>query len=1180
MTRERDRGVRPEDYSIDADKLLNELKVHRTVLELRNEELRRVRDDLKESRDRFAALFNRAPVGYVVLDRACVIQEANETFCKLVRQSIDRVRGHSFLAFLGEAHRVSFQTDYDRLFAKPMGRRLEAELLSDGRPLWAQLDASPGEELNSQASDTQPALFLTVSDVSDRKRAEEALREALVKQEAAVGAGNVGLWDWDLATGKVYYSSEWKRQIGYEENEIGNDFSEWENRVHPDDSAQALETLRLLLESSSNQYESEFRFKHKNGSYRYILARGTVMRDEAGRPFRVLGSHMDITERRRAERDLSRRVEFERLVSEISSEFVGLGVDDLDVAIERALASIGAFTGADRAYVFLMHKDGTLADNTHEWCAEGVEPEKENLKSIPLDEELPWFAERIRRHEVFYQPDVSAMPHEARLEREHFEAQGIRSLVAVPMTSGEQLVGFLGFDAVRKPRVWTNQDLSLLRLVGETFTNALERRWADEALHESEERYRAIAEDAPIMICRFLHDCEITYVNEAYCSYFGKTSMELVGSSFLLLIPGEERERVMASLTALTPESPTRTTEHSVIAPGSEVRRQRRTDRALFDERGNIVAFQSVGEDVTERRRVEAEREITLNLLRLLAQPNGMQSLMRDVTSLLRSWSGCEAVGIRLLEGEDYPYYLTSGFPAEFVRAESRLCALDSHGEPIRDAQGNPVLECMCGNVIRGRFDAGLPFFTENGSFWTNSTTELLASTTEEDRQARTRNRCHGEGYESVALIPLRHGSRSLGLLQINDSRRNRFDEAKIGLFERLASNLSIGLVQRQTAEILREREETYRALVSGLPDIVMRFDRDGRRLFVSENIDDWYAFKAEGLVGKTHGEAGLPEEDRRFWEESVRKVFDRATPFEAECTVETKRGPTVFNRRLIPETDAQGTVRSVLAVSRDITEERRLKQDYEILFREMLNGFALHEIICDKSGTPVDYRFLAVNPAFERMTGLTADQAVGGTVLEIFPEIEPYWIETYGRVALTGKPAFFESYTQELGKHFEVMAFRPMPGRFACIFTDITDRKLAEEERENLRAQLNQAQKMESVGRLAGGVAHDFNNMLGVILGHTELALEQTEPGEALFADLEEIQKAAQRSADLTRQLLAFARKQTISPKVLDLNGTVEGILKMLRRLMGENIDLAWLPGKNLWSVKLIFDSSKKLMQ
>ncbi|MCX6544309.1 MAG: PAS domain S-box protein [Acidobacteria bacterium] len=143
-------------------------------------------------------------------------------------------------------------------------------------------------------------------------------------------------------------------------------------------------------------------------------------------------------------------------------------------------------------------------------------------------------------------------------------------------------------------------------------------------------------------------------------------------------------------------------------------------------------------------------------------------------------------------------------------------------------------------------------------------------------------------------------------------------------------------------------------------------------------------------------------------------------------------------------------------------------------------------------------------------------------------------------------------------------------PKFISTIMRDITAPRRAEEEQATLQTQLQQAQKMESIGRLAGGVAHDFNNMLGVILGHTELALEQVDPALSLHVDLEEIRNATMRSADLTRQLLAFARKQAVAPKVLHLNDTVAGMLRMLQRLIGENIDLKWQPGEDLWLVKV----------
>ena len=134
----------------------------------------------------------------------------------------------------------------------------------------------------------------------------------------------------------------------------------------------------------------------------------------------------------------------------------------------------------------------------------------------------------------------------------------------------------------------------------------------------------------------------------------------------------------------------------------------------------------------------------------------------------------------------------------------------------------------------------------------------------------------------------------------------------------------------------------------------------------------------------------------------------------------------------------------------------------------------------------------------------------------------------------------------------------------------DITERKRDEAEKEKLQAQLVQAQKMESVGRLAGGVAHDFNNMLSVMMLHAEIGLSQLEPKNKLYDNLQEIYKATQHSADLTHQLLAFARKQLVAPKVLNLNETIETMLKMLRRLIGADITLVWTPTPDVWSVKM----------
>lgn len=167
--------------------------------------------------------------------------------------------------------------------------------------------------------------------------------------------------------------------------------------------------------------------------------------------------------------------------------------------------------------------------------------------------------------------------------------------------------------------------------------------------------------------------------------------------------------------------------------------------------------------------------------------------LITDIIVLIQVETGLESMGLRLNDGLDYPYYYTSGFAYDFIEKEKYLCARDRKGQVIRDDNGNPCLECMCGNVIKGKTDPKMSFFTERGSFWTNCTTDLLTGTTESDRQGRTRNMCNKAGYESVALIPIKAGGKIHGLIQLNDHRKNMFTKEFISFMEGIG--VSVGLL-------------------------------------------------------------------------------------------------------------------------------------------------------------------------------------------------------------------------------------------------------------------------------------------------------------------------------------------------------------------------------------------------
>ena len=269
------------------------------------------------------------------------------------------------------------------------------------------------------------------------------------------------------------------------------------------------------------------------------------------------------------------------------------------------------------------------------------------------------------------------------------------------------------------------------------------------------------------------------------------------------------------------------------------------------------------------------------------------------------------------------------------------------------------------------------------------------------------------------------------------------------------------------------------------------------------------------------------------------------------------------FNTTLV---NKDGKAVGVASICHDITEQKKAEESIRKL-SQAIEQSPVSIVITDLEG-----RIEFINTQFTKITGYTFAEALGQNPRILKSGETP--AEEYRRLWQTIRSGDIwqgEFHNRKKNgklfwEHATIAPVRDTDNaitHFVAVKEDITERK-------KLEAQLLQTQKMEAVGQLAGGVAHDFNNMLGVIIGRTELALGQEGLGDAQRNNLQEILTAGIRSSEITRQLLAFARKQTIQPKVLDLNDTVEGMLKMLRRLIGEDIDLTWLPGAKLWPVKM----------
>ncbi len=381
-------------------------------------------------------------------------------------------------------------------------------------------------------------------------------------------------------------------------------------------------------------------------------------------------------------------------------------------------------------------------------------------------------------------------------------------------------------------------------------------------------------------------------------------------------------------------------------------------------------------------------------------------------------------------------------------------------------------------------------------------------------------------------------------------------------------------ITERKKAEdSLRENEETYRTI----------FENTGTSMLLIEN--DMTISKANNQfirnTGMSQNDIGIKKwtdlahpDDRELM--SKQHTLRRTSPgsglsaYEVRyVTLQGELHYALLNIQLIPGT--QRSVASLIDITRRREAEKKLKASEE-KFRNLAESSPLAIMLHQGDN------WIYANHSATVISGYTEEELYNLHFWDfVHPDYKDLIIQT-GRNRQVGKdvPKAYEfkiitkngeeKWVSLTGSRIQ---YEDKPTALIAVI-DISERKRSEEEKSVLEKQLQQAQKMESIGRLAGGVAHDFNNMLGVIIGHTDLALMQSDPTHRLHSNLTEIRKAAERSADLTRQLLAFARKQTISPKILDLNETVSGMLNMLCRLIGEDIHLLWEPSPALWEVKM----------
>jgi len=639
-----------------------------------------------------------------------------------------------------------------------------------------------------------------------------------------------------------------------------------------------------------------------------------------------------------------------------------------------------------------------------------------------------------------------------------------------------------------------------------------ERKIAQETLRVSEEKFRLAFQTSPDSInLNRVHDDMYQDINEGFTKILGYAREEAIGKTSLELNiwdDPKDRERLV---TALEREGFVENMEARFHGKNGTNVIGLMSARVLHIGREDVIL--SITRDITERKRAEAALRESEELYRTLV------SLSPDAISMA-----------------DMDGRLT------FASPKARQLFGDL---PDDEILGRPILSWVAPEE-QEKASANIGHLLTAGTL---TATEFTLVKKDGTRFV---------GEVNAAVIHSPDGSpMSMIIITRDVTERKRIEE------ELLRS-------QRQLADI-----------IEFLPDPTLVINNEGTVIAWNRAMEEMSGISKSNMIGKGDFEYSLPFFGSRrpilidllsASEEKKMELYESVSTVGGAIVAETY-APQAYGGKgaylwsvATALFDGQGNVAGAIESLRDVTERKRSDAERTLLATAVEQAEE-NILVTDDRRT-----ILYINPAFERSSGYRLEDLKGEKLRVLrsdrhdeafhrnMKETLDYGEVWMGLIINKGKD----------GTDFEIEGtISPLRDASGSITNFVAAGRNMSRFRK-LERELYQAQKMESVGRLAGGVAHDFNNMLGVIIGRTEMALKQDIPTDKLQHNLREILKAGQRSADLTRQLLAFARKQTAIPKILDLNDTILGMLRMLRRLIGEDIDLAWQPGLDLWKVKI----------
>ncbi len=673
-------------------------------------------------------------------------------------------------------------------------------------------------------------------------------------------------------------------------------------------------------------------------------------------------------------------------------------------------------------------------------------------------------------------------------------------------------------------------------------------------------------------------------VNQTWLNTLGRVREEVIGRNFTEFLDPAWQPFFLENFPKTRDRGLIKSAEFEMLRKDGSRVAVSFDGRVGRDHAGNFQQTHCFFRDITERKKSETYGELSREILQILSGLGTLPESIHRILEVLKQGTGFDAIGIRLKEGEDFPFYVQRGFPDTFLLNENSLLEYTDDGTICRDKEGKAQLACACGFVISGKVDPTKPFFTQGGSFWVNDSRSLLDIPPETDPRFHPRNQCVYNGYSSFALIPIRIKEEVIGLVHFSNKQKGCFSRNSVELLEGIASHIGEALLRKRAEAALQEQRKRLTDIIDFLPDATFAVDREGRIIIWNKAIEKMTGLSATDMVGKGeyaysvpfHGETRPQLIDLIFEDnEDVILLYPHILREEETLTTEVfckalfngKQGAWVF-AKASPLHDHSGNIIGAIESIRDITDkkftEEKLRKNVA-WFKALFNATSDSVILVRPDGTILD---LNENAALRRT--LCAGAMRGQNIFDFLPgESVEMRRKAIDQILYERRLVQYDEAREE--KFYRIRLFPILDNQgeviqVASFSRDITESKKTEGEKKKLQAQLIQSQKMEAIGTLAGGIAHDFNNILGAILGYAEMAREMTSHDPIVSKFLDRINEAGNRASDLVKQILAFSRQVESKRFSLIPSQIIQEAIKLLRPslpstiLIKQNIDVsAW---------------------